>query len=105
MRNLIGIYKTEEERETLVGHAPIELSLLLFYFLQNNTENMLHVFVTGKRYREIDLVIPGCYRALTKSKQTAKILQEQLEKKKKNSTTFGLSFEFKDYLKLFPVTV
>ena len=46
-KHAIGIYKTEEEeRETLVGHAPIELSLLLFYFLQNNKDNMLHdIFV------------------------------------------------------------
>ena len=79
----VGIFKPMEDNTLLlVGHAPIELSSLLFHFLKNNKDNVLLVYPSGKRYREVGLAVPGRYRALTKNKRTAAILKEQLVKKR-----------------------
>ena len=56
-KNAIGVFKTGDP-ETLVGHLPIELSCLLKYFLQASPENNLIAVVTGKRKREVGLVVP-----------------------------------------------
>ena len=38
----VGIFKPMEDNTLLlVGHAPIELSSLLFHFLKNNKDNVL----------------------------------------------------------------
>ena len=53
--NAIGIYRPTKqldvanEKKTLVGHVPIELSRLMKNFLGENTENKLIAQVTGKR--------------------------------------------------------
>ena len=56
----IGIFKEKEngERE-LVGHVPLELSSLLYHFLNSDSKNFILVTVIGKRKREIGLVVPG----------------------------------------------
>ena len=64
---------------------------------------MLHVFVTGKRCREIGLVVPGSYRALTKSKRAASILREQLTNKKE-SWSLALTIDNSE-LRLIPISV
>ena len=53
----------------LVGNIPIELSQLLHYFLTTGEErNNLMTEVTGKRKREIGLVAPVKYTAITDDK-------------------------------------
>ena len=42
----------------LVGHVPIELSMLLSRFLKASEKNAVEVKVCGKRRREVGLVIP-----------------------------------------------
>ena len=64
-KNAIGVFKTGE---TLIGHLPIELSCLLKYFLEASPENNLIAVVTEKRKREVGLVVPAKYVALTKNK-------------------------------------
>ena len=59
----VGVFKTDE---TLVGHIPIELSRLIDYFLKSSTENNVSAMVTGKRKRELGLVVPAKYTAFTK---------------------------------------
>ena len=44
---------------TLAGHVPIKLSRLLTFFLQANADNLLTAKVTGKRKREVGLVLPA----------------------------------------------
>ena len=50
----IGVYKGD----LLVGHVPIEISRLYYYSLNNNEENIFTAIVTGKRNREVGLVVP-----------------------------------------------
>ena len=55
----VGVYKFESDyAETmLVGHVPIELSMLLSRFLKASEKNAVEVKVCGKRRREVGLVI------------------------------------------------
>ena len=76
----VGVYKFEsDDAETmLVGHVPIELSMLLSRFLKASEKNAVEVKVCGKRLREVGLVIPGHYKARTKSRSHCKILDREL---------------------------
>ena len=65
-------------RETLAGHVPIELSGLLKNFLEASNENKLHAQVTGKRKREVGLVVPAKYTAFTTELRIARILEREL---------------------------
>ena len=77
----IGTYKKNEEgMEELVGHVPIELSSLLYHFLSEGPDNHLAIEVTGKRKREVGLVVPAKFTALTKDKRVAMVLDEEKEK-------------------------
>ena len=49
--------------------------------------------MAGKRKREVGLVIPSSYSFYTKSKKSAKILDEQLKKRKEMVTYFELTHE------------
>ena len=68
----IGVYReqkteqieTEKER-ILVGHIPIEISQLLYHFLNAHPSNKLWAMSTGKREREIGLVVPARFLAQT----------------------------------------
>ena len=75
----------------LVGHVPIEFSCLLFHFL-GGEETKCFVSVREKRKREIGLVVPGKYTALTKNKRYADILHQQLKQKEQQQP-----IEFKLY--------
>lgn len=80
----LGVYKSTEGGTILVGHVPIELSQLLNYFLTTGEQrNNLMAEVTGKRKREIGLVVPVKYTAFTDDKLFAQVLLEKLEEKKK----------------------
>ena len=63
--NAIGIFKSvcHEESEQLIGHIPIKISQLMNYFLEAATTNTMTAVVTGKRKREIGLVVPAKYVA------------------------------------------
>ena len=57
----IGVYKRvdkPDEKPKLFGHVPIECSALLDYFLNADNSNKKVTAVTGKRKREIGLVVP-----------------------------------------------
>ena len=64
----IRIYNSDE---ILVGHAPVELSLLLYYFLQADEQNFLAAEVLGNRKHEVGLVVPAKFIAFTKKKKNA----------------------------------
>ena len=86
-KNAIGVFKTGDP-ETLVGHLPIELSCLLKYLLEASPEKNLIAVVTRKRKREVGLVVPAKYVALTKNKAFANILSEKLTEKKRKHSNF-----------------
>ena len=86
-KNAIGVFKSDDP-ETLVGHLPIEISCLLTYFLEASLENKLNVTVIGKRRREVGLVVPAKYAALTKNKKFANVLAGKLQEKKRKHPNF-----------------
>ena len=75
----IGIFKKQEQ---LVGHIPIELSQLIYHFLNESNENFIEASVSGKRKREIGIVVPAKHMAFTKTQRMANILQSELKNKK-----------------------
>ena len=91
----IGAYLWGEEGKEsgLVGHLPIELSKLLKQFLDADKKNMLIVTVIGKRKREVGLVIPGRYTAMTENKEIIDVLSSEVVKKKEKHKYFELKYE------------
>ena len=86
--NAIGVYKPPDPKGTkqqnskmLAGHIPIELSCLLKNFLGANLENRLFAKVAGKRKREIRVVAPARFSAVT----TELRIVEDLERTKQQS--------------------
>ena len=75
--NAIGTYRVKkqlDEKKTLAGHVPIELSRFMKNFLEVNTENKLFAQVTGKRKREVG-VVPAKLFAFTTEMRNAKVLE------------------------------
>ena len=92
-KHAIGVYKRVDKRDEkpkLVGHVPIECSALLDYFLNADNSNKMVIAVTGKRKREIGLVVPGKFTCLTKKFRLADILHDELAKKKNKYSHFEL---------------
>ena len=54
---------------------------------------MLIVTVIGKRKREVGLVIPGRYTAMTENKEIIDVLSSELVKKKEKYKYFELKYE------------
>ena len=81
--NAIGVFKSvcHEESEQLIGHIPIEIPQLINYFLEAATTNTMIAVVTGKRKREIGLVVPAKYVAYTENQKRAQILIKKLLEK------------------------
>ena len=73
-KNAIGVYRTpsESEQKMLVGHVPIELSSLMNNFLKANDSNKLVAKVSGKRKREVGLVVPTKFKYWTSSFRLAR---------------------------------
>ena len=81
-KHALGAYKKVEGADVLVGHVPIELSsLLLFFLAAGDKKNLLKAEVVGKRKREIGLVVPVKYKALTSDVKCATVLSEKLNEK------------------------
>ena len=70
----IGIY----DDLNLVGHAPKEISKLLHQFLDADRKNKVVVNVSGKKRKELGLVIPGIYRVISGDKKHAQIMKDNL---------------------------
>ena len=65
-------------------YSQISMSMLLSRFLKTSEKNAVEVKVCGKRRREVGLVIPGHYKARTKSRSHCKILDRELNYMKTN---------------------
>ena len=78
-----AIGKYEDEKCSLLdGYLPIEISSLPYHFLKKSSENRIIVKITGKREREIGLVVPANFVYITKDKNCSIILEAELEKRK-----------------------
>ena len=75
----IGVYKDENCR-LLVGHllvGLIKISRLSYYFLKKSSENKIILKITGKREREIGLVVSANFVCITKDKSYSIILEAE----------------------------
>ena len=89
--NAFGVYVIKPDaNKTLAGHVPIELSHLLSYFLQANAENQLIAQVTGKRKREVGLVIPAKFTAFNPELRNVRILERELNGRASKYSHFGM---------------
>ena len=86
-RYAMGIFKTNQEEECLVGQVAIEISSLLYDTLREDKSNSVKEKVIGKR-REVGLVIPATFIAHTENKRTAGIFDTGLVKRREMFTTF-----------------
>jgi len=103
----VGLYRKNKvgivEQEQLLGHVPVELSSLLFHFLNADGNNTVTAIVTGKRKREVGLVVPCQYIAETDSGRLARILDEQLHAKKEKYKALELKHRKKGTYRKFPL--
>lgn len=91
-KNALGVFCTNEKK-TLVGHIPIELSSLMTYFLKAAHGNQLTAKVIGKRKREVGLVVPAKYTAVTNCKAVAITLAGKLIEKMDRCKNFDMTFD------------
>ena len=91
-----SVYLISNQKETLAGHIPIELSRLLKNFIEENAENKLCARVTGKRKREVGLVVPAKFSALTAELRIAKILEREPNTRAKKYSDFELKNVLKE---------
>ena len=99
----MGILKTNQDQECLLGHVPIELSSLLYHFLREEKSNPIKVKVIGKRKREVGLLTRSMFIAQTENKKTAEIFDTELAKGRKMFTTFELKHNPKRFFRTFSV--
>ena len=106
----VGTYKIKdkekdvEEQKELVGHVPVELSSVIYHFLNASSENQMTVEVTGKRKREVELVVLAKFNALTKDKKSAKVLDKELFKRKtRYKSCLELIHQQKNVYRMFPI--
>ena len=92
----IGIYKPVDtamkEKETLVGHLPIELSFLLCKFLESEENCGLFFSPTGPRLLADGLVVPGKYIAKGPKKRL-EVLKNELDKRAIKSNYMKLDID------------
>ena len=84
-------YAAELDRsDQLVGHIPIEISSLMYHFLNESNQNRIQGMVIGKIMREFDLAFPVEYTAVTTCKMTATIFLSELKKGKEKYKHFNM---------------
>ena len=97
----ISVYKGD----LLVGHVPTEISSLCYHFLNNKEQNTFSAIITGKRNREVDLVVPAKLFFQTKGRKFAETLETELAKRKNLFPTVTLKFRKNGIYKKFPFQV
>ena len=76
----MGIFKTNQDEECLVGHVPIEMSSLLYHFLWEDKSNSIKLKIVSKRKREVGLAIPATFIARTENKRITEAFDTELVK-------------------------
>ena len=99
----IGVYKDADKEKLLVGHLPAEISSLCYHFLAQNADNEINAEITGKRRREVGLVVPAKLSFETNNRKCAEILEEELLKRREKFSTLELKFKKKGLYRKFPV--
>ena len=91
----IGVYLLGKEgRQTrLVGHLPIEISKLMKQFLGADKNSLPMTTVVGKTKREVGLVSPANYSAITTNQVINTVLNNELLKRKEKCKHFEIKLE------------
>ena len=76
-RGVYGIY-CAAAAAFIAKFMPIELARLLKNFLGANPDNKLFAKVTGKRKREVGLVVPAKFLAFTTELRIAEVLEREI---------------------------
>ena len=71
----------------------MELSSLIDYFLKADESNSVLAEVTGKRKREVELVVPAKFTVYTVNQQHAQVLDSELSKKEEKFIHLELLYE------------
>ena len=66
-----GLYMEENYQKLLFNNVPTEISSLCYHFLKNRKRNNLNAAITGKKHREVGLVVPAKYSFETDDKKFA----------------------------------
>ena len=77
-----AIANYQYRRYRLIGHTPIEASSLIYYLLNESTENVIERMGFGKRMQEVGLVAPLEYTVVTTDNMATMILLSELRKNK-----------------------
>ena len=83
-------------------YSQISMSMSFSRFLKASEKNAVEVKVCGKRRREVGLVIPGHYKARTKSRSHCKILDRELNYMKTKYSHFEIEHELSEERILMP---
>ena len=67
-------------KDILVEHIPTEISILCFHFINQDPGNKIKVLTTGKRQREIRIVVPSMLIFITNNKRFSEVLENELVK-------------------------
>ena len=97
-KHAVGLYK----KEILVGHIPIEMSSFCFDFINQDPGNKIKALATGKRQREIGLVVPAKSIFMTNNKRFSEVLENELVKRKNKFPTLTLKFKKTGGYRKFP---
>ena len=68
----------------------------------DNADNRVLCNVIGKRYRELGLVLPATFKALTKHKKSALILDAEIERRKEGFKYLHLEHNADNGQQVFP---
>ena len=94
----VGLYN----KDTLVGHIPIEISSLCCHFINQDPGNKIKALTTGKLQREVGLVVPAKYIFITNYKRYSVTLENELMKRKSKFPALTLKFKKKGVYRKFP---
>ena len=70
--------------------------------MKADKDNTAHVKVTEHWKRDVGLIVPGRYSKSTKNPRNARILKQELQKKKRIFSTLELKYKKKRIYRKFP---
>ena len=81
--------------------SPLDLSSLLYHFLNSDQKNLIRVTVTRKRKREIGLIVSAKYDCYRNDKGTSSVSDEGLKKRKSKNKTLEIDHQKTHFYRKF----
>ena len=73
-----------------------------YIFITQDPENKIKAVITGKRQREVGLVVPAKFIFTTRNKRYSEVLEKELLKRKTKFPSVTLKFKQKGVYRQFP---